>query len=815
MLSDMDKSVKLRRAGLIMCLIIAALGAAVLFGWYLNIQILKSIFPSLVSMKPNEAVEFILCSITLVLLFRGELGNLSRVWATILSIMIILLASATLIEHLFVLNLGIDSLLFRELHSEVDFTSAGRMSPSSAYCFLLIGIALLVGSRNILARMRLPIMAALSTTVLIISGLVLLGYSLIFLFNISLWGDSEMAVHLALGIFFIGIMLQLLIFSEFNFRWELDKIITSMFIIGMIVLLGAAAGSNHLTNVLTKDTGWVTHSQEALKDINEILTNLAILENGQRGYIISGDDKLLVHNIQIKSDLQTKVVELQGLTVDNFEQQKKIEELIPLVKRKIDFGDQMMDARKNQGFIKAQQMMANPEEIIITDKIYSLLTEIQNVEFDLLAFRIEQVKASTAQTLLILPVQVFLSLTIFSFALFWLNVGVSSRKIIENQLRQSQKMEAVGQLTGGVAHDFNNLLGVIIGNLDLLERLVVGNDIAIKRVETIQKAALRGSDLTKRLLTFSRQRQLNPALTSLSVAIKNMIEMASRVLGPDIKITTNIQESLPLILVDAAELENALLNLTVNARDAMPNGGLITISTRLEDISPHDSQVEFKDLKAGRYARIIISDSGNGMSKETLAKAFDPFFTTKPRGKGTGLGLSMVYGFVKQSGGMINIYSEVGHGTTISIYLPLADSKALAAKKTNITHEESKMGGTVLLVDDELDLLEVGKSFLEEMGYKVITAANGPSAVTILERENIDLLVTDIVMPGGMNGVELGLQARKLKPNLKIIYSSGFPSDALAERSGTQIDGPLLNKPYQRKDLIEAIRIVMGGDVDE
>lgn len=280
-------------------------------------------------------------------------------------------------------------------------------------------------------------------------------------------------------------------------------------------------------------------------------------------------------------------------------------------------------------------------------------------------------------------------------------------------------------------------------------------------------------------------------------------------------ITTNIQESLPLILVDAAELENALLNLTVNARDAMPNGGLITISTRLEDISPHDSQVEFKDLKAGRYARIIISDSGNGMSKETLAKAFDPFFTTKPRGKGTGLGLSMVYGFVKQSGGMINIYSEVGHGTTISIYLPLADSKALAAKKTNITHEEIKMGGTVLLVDDELDLLEVGKSFLEEMGYKVITAANGPSAVTILERENIDLLVTDIVMPGGMNGVELGLQARKLKPNLKIIYSSGFPSDALAERSGTQIDGPLLNKPYQRKDLIEAIRIVMGGDVDE
>jgi len=814
MSSVIEKTITLRRAGLLISTFVIALGASVLVGWAMNITILKSIFPSLVSMKANEAIEFILCGMTLLILFRRNIGNMSRSAAMFLSLIIILLAIATLSEDLFGLNLGIDQLFFHEFHGEVDFTSAGRMSPSSAYCFLLIGIALLVGSQYILAQMRLPIIAALSTTVLIISGLVLFSYALNYLFHISLWGDSEMAINLACGILLLGSTLQLLIFSEFELKWYLDSVTTGMFIMGIIVLLGAAAGSNHLTNVLNKDTQWVTHTQETLKDISDIFSNLAVLENGQRGYIISGDEKLLEHSVQMKTELQTNINDLNLLLADNATQQQRAEQLRPLLLQKIDLGNKMMIARKQQGFAKAQQMMANPDDIIITDKIYSLLTEMQHEEFDLLATRIQQVKTSTAQTLLILPVQVFLSLTMFSFGLFWLNVGVSARKNVEEQLRQSQKMEAIGQLTGGVAHDFNNLLGVIIGNLDLLERQVVGNAAAMKNVATIQKAALRGSDLTKRLLTFSRLRQLNSAPTVLENSIRNTIDMATRAIGPEIKIITHFDISLPFVLVDAAELENALLNLIVNARDAMPNGGSITISTQIDDFNEQDMLVRNKELKPGRYARIIVTDTGCGMSKETQAKAFDPFFTTKQRGKGTGLGLSMVFGFVKQSGGMIRIYSELGHGTSISIYLPLAEDEALPTKTTVKTPMQIKADGLVLVVDDEVDLLDVIVSYLEDMGYKVRSATDGPSALAILQSEpSIELLITDIIMPGGLNGVELGIKARELNPDIKIIYSSGFPSAALTERSGTTIVGPLLSKPYQLNDLVAAINVVMSGDI--
>ena len=390
---------------------------------------------------------------------------------------------------------------------------------------------------------------------------------------------------------------------------------------------------------------------------------------------------------------------------------------------------------------------------------------------------------------------------------------ITEQNNLEQQLRQSQKMEAVGQLTGGIAHDFNNLLGVVLGNLDLLERLVAGNEAAVKRVRNAQKAAMRGADLTRRMLAFSSRQPLNPAPTSLDESIQNMIEMAARALGPDIKITTNLDHAIPPVLVDAAGLENVLLNLAVNARDAMPNGGSLAISTQLSDLEESYPPVQAEELKPGRYARVMVSDTGHGMSRETLERVFEPFFTTKPRGKGTGLGLAMVYGFVKQSGGSVRIYSELGHGTTVSFYLPLAEGApsptlAAAASKRHATTD-----GTVLVVDDEVDLLEIAVAYLEEMGYRVFHATDGARALEVLAREpGIELLITDVIMPGGMNGVELARKVRQLKPSVKIVYSSGFPSDALAERSGTQVDGPLLYKPYQRNEFANAIRRVMDGD---
>jgi PAS domain S-box-containing protein len=386
-------------------------------------------------------------------------------------------------------------------------------------------------------------------------------------------------------------------------------------------------------------------------------------------------------------------------------------------------------------------------------------------------------------------------------------IDVTETKNLEQQFRQSQKMEALGQLTGGIAHDFNNLLGVIVGNLDLLERSVAGNQVAMKRVQTAQRASLRGAELTRRLLAFSRREQLNPASVKVDTAIRDLVELAARTLGPEIKVSTQCDTNLPQIFVDAAVLESALLNLAVNARDAMPRGGSLILSAQLTDLSQNHALAQTGELKATSYVRISVSDTGQGMSKETLERALEPFFTTKPRDKGTGLGLAMVYGFIKQSGGAIRLYSEEGFGTTVSLYLPLADANVDEPEQIAPLQALEKIGGTALLVDDEADLLDIADAFLSELGYSVIRASDGASALAALEGVgHIDLMVTDIIMPGKMNGIELARKVREMRPGIKIIYTSGFPAEALAERSGKLENGPLLHKPYQRAEFADMVR---------
>jgi PAS domain S-box-containing protein len=387
---------------------------------------------------------------------------------------------------------------------------------------------------------------------------------------------------------------------------------------------------------------------------------------------------------------------------------------------------------------------------------------------------------------------------------------ITERKRMERQLQQSQKMDALGQLTGGIAHDFNNLLAIILGNLDLLEELVADRPTAVRQVQASQRAATRGAELTRRLLAFARMEVLRPESTSLNGSVQNMIAMATRALGPEITITTKLDESLPHVFVDAAGLESALLNLVVNARDAMPHGGSITVATRLAKLEEAYAPVQAGEVTAGWYACVSVTDTGEGMTKEIVDRAFEPFFTTKPRGKGTGLGLAMIYGFVKQSGGTVRIYSELGVGTTVSMYLllvPAAKEETAPASKVD---ELTPMGSTVLVVDDEPDLLTVALAYLEEIGCKGLQAVDAASALEIVERErNIDLMVTDIIMPGGMNGVELARRVHATHPAIKIIYASGFPADALEEKKMELVEGPLLRKPYQRAEFRAMIRGVM------
>lgn len=389
---------------------------------------------------------------------------------------------------------------------------------------------------------------------------------------------------------------------------------------------------------------------------------------------------------------------------------------------------------------------------------------------------------------------------------------ISERKRMETHLRRSQKLEAIGQLTGGIAHDFNNLLGIIIGNLDFTERLVAHDESARKRVQTALNAALRGAELTKKLLAFSRKQPLAPQLTDVNGLITEMLSMLRHTLGTHITITTHLAKELPLTVIDPNEFENMLLNLAINARDAMPSGGELTITTQSRYLSEEEIKWGTEEAVPGDYIHISVTDNGTGIPPEVLERIFEPFFTTKERGKGTGLGLAMAYGFVKQSHGHIKVYSEAGHGTSFHIYFPrMKPTDSIALTPADAAMEEMLSGNeTVLVVDDEPELLEIAQRYLHELGYRVLSANDAASALKILhEKSAIDVLLTDIIMPGGMNGIDLVARARLLRPELKVLFSSGFPEEALATQESFQIRSKLLHKPYRKAELARRLRQIL------
>jgi len=412
------------------------------------------------------------------------------------------------------------------------------------------------------------------------------------------------------------------------------------------------------------------------------------------------------------------------------------------------------------------------------------------------------------------PVEISLSTTIteVGIAVTCLVQDVSDRAQLEAQLRQSQKMEAVGKLTGGMAHDFNNLLGVIIGNLDLAARKLDMDSPGFKRLITAKKAAERGAELTKRMLAVARRQTLQPKPTDINSTIIELTHILPRTMGPDIVMGYDLAEGLPPVLVDPSGLENVLINLAINSRDAMPNGGKFYITTHKWHLSAKDALSTHDEMKPGDYVHVAFTDTGEGMTAQTLSRAFEPFFTTKERGKGTGLGLAMIYGFAKQSGGNVRMFSEIGVGTTIDLFLPIAkDAVAQHDDPTEFYNASRKVtkiaqSETILVVDDEYELLEVAVAYLEEMGFRVLAATNGEQALRTLARNpDIDILLTDIVMPGGMNGVELAAAVREISATIKVLYTSGFPEGVLADKSGAKLDAPLVSKPYTREGLAKAI----------
>jgi PAS domain S-box-containing protein len=390
---------------------------------------------------------------------------------------------------------------------------------------------------------------------------------------------------------------------------------------------------------------------------------------------------------------------------------------------------------------------------------------------------------------------------------------MSEREALEEALRQSQKMEAVGQLTGGIAHDFNNLLTGITGSLELLGvRAEQGRLGDIERyIGAAQGAAKRAAALTHRLLAFSRRQTLDPKPTDINRLVSGVEDLLSRTVGPEITIETVGAVSLWPVMIDANQLENALLNLCINARDAMPDGGRITIETANKWFDPTSGGTH--DVPPGQYVNLSVTDNGTGMSREVVERAFDPFFTTKPLGLGTGLGLSMVYGFVRQSGGQVRIYSELGQGTTMRLYFPRHYGELEAPLREYESSEVplADQGLTVMVVDDEPVIRMLVVEVLGELGYAVVEAADGASGLKIMESNlRIDLLVSDVGLPGGMNGRQLADAARALRPDLKVLFITGYAENSTIGNGYLEAGMHVLTKPFTMELLSHRVKEILS-----
>ena len=395
---------------------------------------------------------------------------------------------------------------------------------------------------------------------------------------------------------------------------------------------------------------------------------------------------------------------------------------------------------------------------------------------------------------------------------------VSRRESTEQALRQAQKMEAVGRLSGGIAHDFNNMLTVILGNIDMASRRLGDDNSRIHRLlDAARQASERAAILVQRLLAFSRQHPMEVKAVDINRLVQSMSELLRRTIGETVTVETVLAGGLWKIAVDPNQLENAILNLAVNGRDAMPDGGRLTIETSNSYLDDAYAASNSDDgLAAGQYVLLAVTDSGTGMSREVRERAFEPFFTTKPTGMGTGLGLSMVYGFAKQSNGHIKIYSEAGEGTTIKLYFPrLAEQRDLSEWSDERVARPAPIprgSETILLVEDDEEVRKFSVEVLREHGYPIHAAADGARALSLLETESdISLLFTDVVLPGGMNGRQLADEARRRRPELKVLYATGYTRNAIIHQGRLDAEVELLTKPFTAEALARKVRQILDA----
>jgi signal transduction histidine kinase/CheY-like chemotaxis protein len=600
----------------------------------------------------------------------------------------------------------------------------------------------------------------------------------------------------------------------------------------LLILVGVLAAA--MAERVNRAADWVAHSLEVEARATELLSRVQDVKLDQRGYLLTRSDTFLTAYDEAQRAIPQALGSLRSLVADDPEQTGRVERIGALIDELLTRAATTVELGRKGQFAEAIGIVATGRGQQVSASFRALVDELNRTENDLLRNR--QANESTARAIMLGLVLISLVSAAAAAlgALFMSGALIQElrersealaeetrvRKEAQAMLVQTQKMESIGLLAGGVAHDFNNLLTVVIGNLDSAQRhLARAGPAAAAAVSRPIAAAMQGAKraaaLTQRLLAFSRQQVLDPQQVDLNKLVGGLSDMLNRTVGETIAVETIFGSGLWPTFVDVSQLENAIVNLVVNARDAMPDGGRITIEAANASLDEAYC-AQFGDVAPGQYLLLSVTDTGTGISPEHLSKVFEPFFTTKSASTSTGLGLAMIYGFVKQSKGHIRIYSEVGHGTTAKIYLPrLAgaariESVPAALAVENAPIPSAQPGEVVLIVEDDEDVRDSTAALLRDLGYSVLAARNGAEARARLQGgERVDILFTDVVLPQGMNGRTLAVEAAALRPALPILFTTGYARNAIIHDGRLDAGVQFLAKPYTQQEIAQKLRTML------
>lgn len=608
-------------------------------------------------------------------------------------------------------------------------------------------------------------------------------------------------------------------------RTALDRRAPEIAGLGLLLVIATLVW---LARDFVEQNGWITHSLEIEKSLGKLLYTVQDAETGQRGYLLTGNKEFLAPYTSARRDIASQLERLRSLVADNPEQVANFAEARAAIGERLDSLEERIEEYQRGRFVSSNLQEGRARMLAVRSKI----SQMQAIEAGLLSTRTRTAEAIRRAVLAAAIIGTMFCLGMIFFWIRWsrrqaaeldannrsLRLAMAERDVSEDKLRQMHKMEAIGQLTGGIAHDFNNMLAVVIGAVGLAQRrLSKGDTDVAPLLAGAMDGANRAATLTKRLLAFSRQQALSPQSISANKIVAGLSELISRTIGQQVHAETVLSAGLWSIHADPVMLENAIINLCVNARDAMPDGGRLTIETSnayLDEAYLADQQ----DLKAGQYVMIAVTDTGCGMRPDVLKKAFDPFFTTKAQGKGTGLGLSQVHGFVKQSGGHIKAYSEPGAGTSVKMYFPRfmdanAETRIITEGGSVVTVGRSAAPHSlVLVVEDDPSVRETSVAMLRDLGYATLEADAAASALRVLDaNKDVTLLFTDIVMPE-INGRKLADEALKRSPGLKVLFTTGFTRNAVVHNGVLDSGVHLLQKPFTIDELAAKVHQLLAEE---